>query len=255
MNGQTTTYDNSSDLQSVFVHVFFFRISVVIICLPPCIIDRLKWSVPNLCWWDPSKNIEFAYFLSLVGHHLPCIIIIFCYIRVFMVTRKQFKVRPGTVHPTRRRIATGGPSTSRMSSVTTGITTVHMTGIQDEPQAPTAPAVYKKSEEPNPRQSFKMRPEGSSNRDSDETQERINQEKKIFVTLSYILITYMICWVPFHFMYDLTFLSPGAVSPNLFTFGFWMTYLNSTLNPVIYAFSNKEFRKVAKRVITCKNFK
>ena len=81
---------------------------------------------------------------------------------------------------------------------------------------------------------------------------RTDQEKNIFVTLSYIIFSYLACWVPFHFVFDVSAIDPVLVPEWLYTLTFWLTYCNSTLNPFLYAYSNKEFRRAFKEVMQCK---
>ena len=78
------------------------------------------------------------------------------------------------------------------------------------------------------------------------------KEKNIFITLSYIIFFYLICWVPFHFVFDISAINPALVPEYIYTFAFWLTYFNSTLNPFLYAYSNKEFRMAFKEVLKCK---
>ena len=70
------------------------RFLVLTIWLAPFIMDRIKWSEPKVCIWEPSRNEEFVVFIAVVGHHLPCTILTFCYIRVFQLTRVRIKVAP-----------------------------------------------------------------------------------------------------------------------------------------------------------------
>ncbi|KAK7102785.1 hypothetical protein V1264_020964 [Littorina saxatilis] len=69
-----------------------------------------------------------------------------------------------------------------------------------------------------------------------------SKEMKAFVTLSYIVISYLVCWVPFHVVFDVSAVRPDLVPDIVFTVTFWMTYLNSTINPILYNFSSKDFR-------------
>ena len=86
-------------------------------------------------------------------------------------------------------------------------------------------------------------------------QQRYQKERKAFITLTYIIFTYLLCWLPFHFVFDISAIKPELVPAPLYAFTFWLTYFNSTLNPLIYAYSNRELKDVFRKVIRCQNFK
>ncbi|KAH9523543.1 hypothetical protein Btru_040283, partial [Bulinus truncatus] len=78
---------------------------------------------------------------------------------------------------------------------------------------------------------------------------RANRERKVFTTLTYIIIAYIICWVPFHVVFDITSLDPEVVPGIVYDLTFWLTYVNSTINPFLYNFSSVEFRQTIRRII------
>ena len=79
--------------------VFASRILVLVVWLPPCIMDRIQWSEPGVCKWEPSNNVEFVYFIASCGHHLPCVIMVVCYVKVrlFLWTEVLTMLRVGEV--------------------------------------------------------------------------------------------------------------------------------------------------------------
>jgi len=79
-----------------------------------------------------------------------------------------------------------------------------------------------------------------------------NKRRKTFITLSYIVLAYMACWVPFHFVFDVSLANPDIVPEDLYTAAFWMTYVNSGLNPFMYAFSSVDFRRAVVQMIKCR---
>ncbi|KAK0064044.1 alpha-2B adrenergic receptor, partial [Biomphalaria pfeifferi] len=79
---------------------------------------------------------------------------------------------------------------------------------------------------------------------------RASRERRVFMTLTYIIIAYLVCWVPFHFVFDITSLDPEAVPKVLYDFTFWMTYVNSTINPFLYNFGNSEFKQAFKKIVS-----
>ena len=82
--------------------------------------------------------------------------------------------------------------------------------------------------------------------------ESTNRERRMFVTLTYVLASYLICWFPFYVTWDFFAWHSSLVPGWLYTFFFWMTYINSTLNPLVYGCTNKDFRIAFKKLIQCK---
>lgn len=86
-------------------------------------------------------------------------------------------------------------------------------------------------------------------------QKQKEQERHVVITLGNIIVLFLICWGPFYFVFDISAWKPDLISAGLYTFCFWSTYLNSTLNPFVYNFSNKEFREAFKKILFCRCYK
>ena len=81
------------------------------------------------------------------------------------------------------------------------------------------------------------------------------KEKRIFRSLTAILITYLICWSPYHLMLDIQIIVGEYMSRELYSYhgyAVWLCYANSAINPIIYAFVNKDFRIAFKNVLMCR---
>ncbi|MEE6458374.1 hypothetical protein FKM82_000268 [Ascaphus truei] len=79
------------------------------------------------------------------------------------------------------------------------------------------------------------------------------RERKTVKTLGIIMGTFILCWLPF-FIVALVFpLCEQCNMPHLlFDVINWLGYSNSLLNPIIYAYFNKDFQSAFKKIIKCK---
>ncbi|XP_037091297.1 alpha-2C adrenergic receptor-like [Pollicipes pollicipes] len=89
-------------------------------------------------------------------------------------------------------------------------------------------------------------------RDTDREKRRIarKKEKRATLILGLIMGSFIACWLPFFFLYVLTPLCESCqIADWGFAFAFWLGYMNSALNPVIYTIFNKDFRRAFRRIL------
>ncbi|KAI5699568.1 hypothetical protein M8J75_005152 [Diaphorina citri] len=79
-------------------------------------------------------------------------------------------------------------------------------------------------------------------------------ERKAAKTLSAILLTFIITWLPYSILVLLKPITTcSECIPNgLWDFFYYLCYINSTINPVCYALCNDAFRATYIRILTCK---
>ncbi|XP_037089615.1 5-hydroxytryptamine receptor 1-like [Pollicipes pollicipes] len=86
----------------------------------------------------------------------------------------------------------------------------------------------------------------------------VPREKKASVTLGIIMTAFIVCWLPFFLLAVIRPLVPRGSIPNSVSDVFlWLGYLNSLLNPIIYATFNRDFRRPFREILClrCRSLK
>ncbi|XP_015109333.1 octopamine receptor beta-2R [Diachasma alloeum] len=82
---------------------------------------------------------------------------------------------------------------------------------------------------------------------------KMKREHKAARTLGIIMGTFILCWLPFFLWYVTTSLCGQHCNcPDIVVhIVFWIGYTNSALNPLIYAYFNRDFREAFKNTLQC----
>ncbi|KAL4217532.1 hypothetical protein ACF0H5_023981 [Mactra antiquata] len=219
---------------------------MLVLWIPPWLVDRLRNSQPDMCYWDPSLNKEFVYIVAILGHHGPYCIIVACYIHICYFVHKRSRVAMET-----------GSNSSSIPSASKSITRIEVQPRTEVSQSsPTTevvsisrPSKNHNIENPQTSSAWLNVPNTQwHSRSLGQIETRATREKRIFVTLTYILVAYGILWLPFHIVFDISIVDPMQVPESVLNLSFWMAYFNSTINPILYNFSSPEFKRVFRRM-------
>ncbi|CAF0834203.1 unnamed protein product [Brachionus calyciflorus] len=72
---------------------------------------------------------------------------------------------------------------------------------------------------------------------------RLKRNRKAARMLGLLVASFSICWLPFTIVYPLCQFYPNLLPGWLTAISWWMGYLNSTINPFLYVYSNKNIRR------------
>ena len=221
---------------------------MLILWLPACIYDRLNNAKPQECIWEPSLNKEFVVVVAVVGHHGSCFILLFCYIKIFIVMQlREQEIKRGS--------RTKKPEVAAVSDGLTDLGKSHMRTYSDVHNL-TLRGELSISNDDN--SSEKKQPVLGRTRKFEHTPKikkdrmrshRQKGDRATFIKLTYVIVGYALCWIPFHIVFDVSSVCPSCVPRLVYAIAFWLTYINSTINPFLYNFSAPEFRRTFKRIL------
>ena len=76
-----------------------------------------------------------------------------------------------------------------------------------------------------------------------------SQQEKAFRQLFAIVFGFTCCFLPYFILYMVVAFCGSCVSERVLTATIWLGYVNSTINPFLYALSNKHFRRTFNRIL------
>ncbi|XP_064616407.1 probable G-protein coupled receptor No18 [Liolophura sinensis] len=78
---------------------------------------------------------------------------------------------------------------------------------------------------------------------------RLAQQIRAARNLAVLMAFLVLCWMPFSIMWPIHAYCPSCLTPKVYNLSFWINYLNSSMNPIIYCLCNPNIRNAFRRLL------
>ncbi|KAG8198604.1 hypothetical protein JTE90_026501 [Oedothorax gibbosus] len=195
---------------------------------------------PILGWKEPQENplicevnkqMGYVLFSVSFSFYVPCLVIFFVYFRIYKAAVKQTKFLETGV----KVVKTTGHETTKELTLRVHAGAHHVL------------STAARNGNYGDKTSIKVTMANLQGRLA-----KFKRQKKAAKTLGIVVGVFILCWFPFFLVLPLgTICEECHVPQALFDTFFWTGYLNSCLNPIIYACSSRDFKRAFRHVLKC----
>ncbi|XP_015594309.1 octopamine receptor beta-1R isoform X1 [Cephus cinctus] len=178
---------------------------------------------PDVCSFEVNKL--YAVISSSISFWVPGIIMIAMYYKIYREADRQERILYRSVDCSRSKVAAALLNKHlQINGISAGLTSLPTVGQSSPEPVPDEPPITSSS--------------------------KMKRERKAARTLGIIMSAFLACWLPFFLWYMITSLCDTCHSKSIVVAAvFWVGYFNSALNPLIYAYFNREFRAAFRKTL------
>ncbi|KAM7365500.1 hypothetical protein PAMP_016420 [Pampus punctatissimus] len=228
---------------------------------------------PGECYIQFLSNPAVTFGTAIAAFYLPVIIMTVLYIHISLASRSRVskhkpekKEKKGIKTPSlikshllkqnnnNETSPQASPrSTPKLSvdSTTTALEAVkngrveEPKPVQPQPPAQPSPGLTQEEKESSNDSSTAFIPPTEPKKTTNEVISEVT--KTIFA----ILLAFIITWTPYNVMVLISTFCQSCVPDTVWAIGYWLCYVNSTINPACYALCNATFKKTFKNLLLC----